>query len=115
MLKFSAFIYVVKTSLYNGVLCPSSLYQCFRSSCFFGKMLSLPFSEKSYTVVVEQLITTGTEEERNETARGEIQQQEGDGALARRRQRQKAVLDRAIDLADDFGPHVTYIMQTLSL
>ena len=68
MLKFSAFIYVVKTSLYNGVLCPSSLYQCFRSSCFFGKMLSLPFSEKSYTVVVEQLITTGTEEERNETA-----------------------------------------------
>ena len=31
-------------------------------------MLSLPFSEKSYTVVVEQLITTGTEEERNETA-----------------------------------------------
>ena len=35
---------------------------------FFGKMLSLPFSEKSYTVVVEQLITTGTEEERKETA-----------------------------------------------
>ena len=31
-------------------------------------MLSLPFSEKSYTVVVEQLITTGTEEERKETA-----------------------------------------------